>query len=184
MKTPDSTIHAGHGFSLLELLVALFVSAIGILGMLALQGRAQQAQLDVYQRAQAMLIVEEMTNRIASNMNAAACYQIASLDKDTAIPTVCPTTVHSDSEDIWEADMTAWKALLDGSSETVGGTNVGTLRDAIGCITQAAGVITVSVAWQGQIARPLAALPANGCGAVVGETGERRVMSVDLEFAG
>ena len=45
------------GFNLLEVLVALFIITVGLLGLAGMQVAAQQAELEAYQRAQAMVLM-------------------------------------------------------------------------------------------------------------------------------
>lgn len=180
------------GFSLIELLVALLVSAVGILGMLALQGRAQQSQLDVYQRAQAMILIEDIVNRMLTNGVAGDCYDFAYEFGDAAVADVPAGTFaacnagiagSTPNADQVAADFQAWHDQLRGVGETLGGAQIGGLRDARGCVEENAGVVTVSVAWLSQTEH--AAVPANDCGAAagaLGNTGQRRVMSVDVRF--
>lgn len=55
------------GFSLIEVLVALVLVAVGVLGMVALQGRAIQYTQDAVQRNAAVTLVNDLTEIIRSN---------------------------------------------------------------------------------------------------------------------
>jgi type IV pilus assembly protein PilV len=59
-----------HGFSLIEVLVTLVLVAIGILGMVALQGRSIQYTQDAVQRNVAVTLVNDLTEIIRSNPDA------------------------------------------------------------------------------------------------------------------
>jgi prepilin-type N-terminal cleavage/methylation domain-containing protein len=48
------------GFSLVEILVTLVIAMIGLLGLAGVQIRAHQAELESYQRAQALVLVSDM----------------------------------------------------------------------------------------------------------------------------
>ena len=71
---PGAARRAQRGSSMLEILVSIFVMTLGLLGMAALQVRAQQAELESYQLAQGMILVNDMVDRINANRKAAGCY--------------------------------------------------------------------------------------------------------------
>ncbi len=58
------------GFSLIEVLVALVLVAIGVLGMVALQGRSIQYTQDSVQRNSAVMLVNDLTEIIRANPEA------------------------------------------------------------------------------------------------------------------
>lgn len=58
------------GFSLVEVLVALLVVAIGALGMLALQGRAVQHMTEAHLRGNAVMLANELLELMRSNREA------------------------------------------------------------------------------------------------------------------
>lgn len=59
-----------HGFSLIEVLVALLLTTIGILGMVALQGRSIQYTQDSVQRNTAVELSTELIDIIRANPSA------------------------------------------------------------------------------------------------------------------
>src|SRR5260221_625731 len=64
------------GFSLLEVLVAMLVLVIGLLGLAGMQVTAQQAELESYQRAQALVLLGDIVDRVNTNRKAVTCYAI------------------------------------------------------------------------------------------------------------
>jgi type IV pilus assembly protein PilV len=148
------------GTSLIEVLVAMVVLAIGLLGLVGLQTRLQVLQLESQQRAQGLILLHDMANRLALNRNAAADYVTASA-LGTGEP--CPT----DTGTRQEADFSEWCAALAGAAEMSGNSNVGAMVGGRGCIESLGGdEYLVTVAWQGLA--PLAAPPESvSCG--VGE---------------
>ena len=62
------------GVTLIEVLVAVVVTVIGLLGMVALQMRAYTTETESYQRAQAAILLEDMASRIRANNDNAAAY--------------------------------------------------------------------------------------------------------------
>src|SRR4051812_34767512 len=67
------------GFTMIEVLVSLFIVTLGLLGLAALQAKAQQAELESYQRAQALVLVQDMVDRINANRKTAGCYAFTPL---------------------------------------------------------------------------------------------------------
>lgn len=55
------------GFSLLEVVITMAILAVGLLGMAGLQGRAHNAEVEAYDRGQALLLATMMADRIAAN---------------------------------------------------------------------------------------------------------------------
>jgi len=155
------------GFTMLEVLISLLIVVFGLLGLIGLQTQAQVTEFESYQRAQALVLVNDMADRIAFNrgMDAAGyvigwrCYTYSTDPQrylgasNTVAPACADASVVGDPRTRADADLAAWNSLLQGAAETVTATGdrVGGLLGARGCITRdaATGVIRVSVAWQG-----------------------------------
>lgn len=146
------------GVTLIEVLVTVLVTAIGLLGVATLQTRTYAIESESYQRAQAAILLEDMASRIRANHTNAADYVAAALGggatEDCAgLPTVA------------ETDLCEWQNLLRGAAETHEGNNVGAMLSAQSCITQpnpAEPVFQVTVTWEGSVE---SAAPADPCGA-------------------
>ena len=65
---------AQQGFSLVEVLVAFLIMAIGLLGVVKLQGIAQDSAVQANQRARAVALAESMIERVRSTPSAMASY--------------------------------------------------------------------------------------------------------------
>lgn len=143
------------GASLIEVMVTIVILSVGLLGMAGLQSRLQQSEMEAYQRSQALLLLDDMANRLASNRNSAASYITASGPVGTG--TVC-TSIAND-------DLAEWCNALQGAAERVGTNRVGAMLGGRGCVeTVAANTYLITVAWQGLL--PIAAPPAGvACGA-------------------
>lgn len=162
MRTP---LGRQAGFNLLEVLVSLLIVTVGLLGLAGTQVVAQRAEQESYQRAQAMILMSDIVDRINANRKVAVCYAIT--DAPTAgtkylgtagtghydpagfsCPTMAtnPTAVTRAGQDVTFID----NALL-GASETMGGGKVGAMIGARACIgfDSASQAYTVAVAWQG-----------------------------------
>ena len=154
------------GLSLIEVLVTMIIEAFGLLGISGLQSRIQVAEIEGYQRAQAILLLSEMTERVNTNRSQAATYAFSGSKGAGDGITTCATTPGKDR------DLCEWSNALQGATETLSTAKVGAMAGARGCITQVqaenttTGVCTpgqyrVDVAWQGMI--PTAA-PTLTCG--------------------
>lgn len=155
------------GFTMLEVLISLLITVLGLLGLIGLQAQAQISEFESYQRAQALILVNDMADRIAFNRATDAsgyvigwkCYTYTTDPQrylgvsNTVAATCADTTVTGVPQARADADLAAWNNLLQGSAETVtaSATKVGGLLGARGCIKRdaATGVIRVAVAWQG-----------------------------------
>ena len=159
------------GFSLIEVLVTIAILMIGLLGLAALQTNATMAEMEAYQRSQALVLVQDMADRIAANKMNADSYLITITP--TTVTTPCPTTSQA------ATDLCEWANKLAGAAEvTSGGTNVGAMIGARGCVTQPSPkVYMVTVAWQGM--RPISSgTPGSTCGGGLYGAGQRRTVSV------
>src|SRR5919206_3921584 len=64
------------GFNMLEILFSLLVITTGLLGLAGTTVVAQRAELESYQRAQAMVLMTDIVDRINTNRKGAVCYNI------------------------------------------------------------------------------------------------------------
>ena len=146
------------GASMIEVLVTFFILAIGLLGMLAMHTRLQQSEMDSYQRSQALLLLNDISNRINSNRNAANNYVTGTTAVGAGM--TCPNSTST----IKDRDVGEWCNALQGASETQAGSKLGTLVGGRGCIESlGSGRYMITVAWQGLT--PLAAPPSSvACG--------------------
>ena len=187
---PRRAARGQRGFTLLEVLIAVLVLLFGLLGMAGVQVRTTQAEFEAYQRTQALVLLQDMVDRLQANRLQAACYALTTntasgspfAGTGATLPG-CGTGTGAD-ELVALADMSAWSTELLGAAETQGGNQVGAMIGARGCITNGGGgVFTISVAWQGMsnTAAPPAALT---CGTgLYGNEALRRVVSTTLQVA-
>jgi len=182
--------HTSPGFTLLEVLITLIILAIGMLGLANLQSKIHVAEVESYQRAHAVLLLQDMIDRINSNRDNADDYSTgAELGTGTAENCAAPATLAA-------RDRCQWSDSLLGASEQAsiakGGGNVGALINARGCVTeiQAAndapgvcqpGIYRVTVVWQGL---HKTTEPFDDCGAAAdyGEPEMRRAISMELSI--
>jgi type IV pilus assembly protein PilV len=194
MKTANR-LSTAHGFTLLEVLVSLVILVVGLLGMIGLQARAQIATFESYQRGQALILVQDMADRIQANRKTALCYDMtgAGITLGTGYggtPTCTAATGTAATRAVADADLQAWNAALRGNTEKLGagGTPVGAILGARGCITYSAATNSyrIAVAWQGMAATvaPTAGDAAATCGLnQYGADTQRREVSVTVRIA-
>lgn len=153
------------GFSLLEILVTMLILTIGLLGLAGLQVFAQRSGQEAYQRAQAMVILGDITDRMNTNRAAATCYAITTPSSGTPYLGTnaggnhyntgsysCPALATNPNAVARAGqDLTAIDGTLLGAAETAGGATAGAMIGARACIgfDSATQTYTVAVAWQG-----------------------------------
>lgn len=110
------TISSQKGVGLIEILVALLVLAIGILGFVALQYRAVEATSEAINRVQAINIARDMAERIRTNRDAILTYkaQTETASNQSEFTTNCITSACSatDFADFDVAQVTTKAAAL------------------------------------------------------------------------
>ena len=121
------------GFSLVELLVALVVASIGLLGVASLSLQATRYNLDAKLRNQATVLASDMADRIRANPAVAITnYPAAGAGTNNNCDTVTTpcSAAQRAAQDVWE-----WNA------------EVAQLPGGSGTIAAAAPDLTVTVQW-------------------------------------
>src|SRR5258708_24566203 len=77
LNTSQQRHASQQGTSLVEVLVTLVILAFGLLGVAGLQAKMSLAEMESYQRSQALLALAEMTERMSANPAQAANYVVA-----------------------------------------------------------------------------------------------------------
>jgi type IV pilus assembly protein PilV len=176
---------ASRGFTLIEVLIAFLVTAIGLLGLASLQVNTLSKQFESYQRAQAVLLAQDMANRIRVDAIAARAGAYADGDEFGLLEEEdCTDPVLTSAERY----LCEWNITLAGAGVDLGGQKLGSVIGARGCIENLAGsadgeaVVRVTIAWQGS--SPTVA-PASTCGldAYGADDRYRRTASIDVVLA-
>lgn len=98
------------GIALIEVLVAVLVLAVGLLGMAAMQVQSSQMTNGAEQRTQAVLLTADMMDRIRANRANAANYNGISVDPSA---TACSTDYAPGATATVSAnDITEWSNLI------------------------------------------------------------------------
>lgn len=191
------------GFSLIEILVAIVVLALGLLGVLGMQTRASAVEFESYQRGQALSLARDMQARLLSARGLVPGYLdagVSSLDGSVyvgegtgAVRYVdangrCLAPAPADPLSNARFQLCEWGQSLEGAAQKEGASSVGTMIGARGCVVRieppqlnAMADVYVVVVWQGVAPRtePLADAIASRCAADVNYgNGLRRGVSV------
>lgn len=143
--TTSCTPRQARGTTLIEVLVTLVIIAIGMLGMAGLQARSHTLEFESYQRGQALILMQDMVDRMNGNAANAANYATTSVGTGTTDATDC-----SGLSTRAAADLCEWSKALKGSSEASGTSKQGAMIGGRGCITAlSSSSYLVAVAWQG-----------------------------------
>jgi type IV pilus assembly protein PilV len=172
------------GFTMIEVLITFVVLVVGLLGLIGLQARTQQAELESYQRGQALVLLQDIIDRMNANR----------IEAKNGVYSTGATPLGgggalSDCSGLTGAvlDKCEWGNALIGAAEvspggtctTTAGTNcIGAMLGARGCIAYdsstelsnssgvpvaGTGIHTITIAWQG-VAHGVTALATNTCG--------------------
>lgn len=146
-----------HGFTMVEVMVTVFVVAIGALAAAALQAVAKKAAMDAMQRTTATVIAQDMIERIRANQVNREQYNSKTVDADN-VPSSpscgSGTTACESTTTLIDYDLAKWWESLDGAAEQIDDgsgstTSAGGLRDPVGCVRVTGNQVTVVVAWRG-----------------------------------
>ncbi len=132
------------GFTLIEVLVALVVLAVGLLGLAALQVMSLKYNQTTYNRNQATVIAYDLADRMRANASVTGNYLTTTLAETAATcksgSTPCtqcidPTNRCSPTQ-LAVKDLYEWNGLL-----------VSQLPNGTGSVTQSGAVYTITVNW-------------------------------------
>lgn len=126
------TINTNSGFSLIEVVLATLILAIGLLGLAQLQMLGLQGSVSAYAHSQASLLAYDMADRIRANRAARSAY----VTSKTTRSTTCSATSPCSAEQMAEQDLVAWQQQV--STLLVAG---------VGTITVTGNTFTISVNW-------------------------------------
>lgn len=179
------------GYSLLEVLIAVIVLSIGILGITGLQLSSKRSNFAAMQRITASLLAQEIIERIRSNPD-----QLVDYTNNGAGITLVGNTLGAvdcsagcTETEIAQFDLYEWEQSLSGVAEQIGGNNTGGLPSPTACISGpvggGSGTYSVAIAWRGMTKLSDPAIPAcgRGSGRYDSDAGEadvyRRVLVVN-----
>lgn len=189
--SPLAGIHsAERGVVMLEVLISMIILAIGLLGLAKLQASTRQLEMESYQRAQAMVLLDNIVNRMGTNKVSISCYVTTNLatgtpwvgQTDGQLPASCAIGTATQQQSA-NNDLAQWQNLLNGSAESNGGNSAGAMIGARGCIAYDAAnnQYIVTVVWQGLMET---AVPNTNCAqGLFGNDAQRRAVSATVRLA-
>lgn len=142
------------GFSFIEVLMAVFVMSVGLLGVGALQVTSKRSNLEAVQRATAVELANDIVERIRANGSELASYTNGgvgfTLTGSTLTATTCTTSCSPEQLALY--DLYEFERALAGSAEKSGTSNVGGLAAPTACLSGpngTSGLYTIAIAWRG-----------------------------------
>jgi type IV pilus assembly protein PilV len=191
MRGPPDHGPAG-GFAMIEVLVTLIIVLVGLLGAAGVLLIGHQSSVEAYQRTQALILLEDMLDRLSANRQVADCYAIS--DAAAGAPqlgtgftgTLSCGSGTPEQQATAISDLQAWSDLLTGAAETdSGGASVGAMIGARGCISfdSASSAYALTVTWQG-LSETAAPPDELRCAVgLYGNDAQRRAVTVTAQFA-
>lgn len=142
------------GIGLIEVLIALLVLAVGILGLVGMQLNAKRAGFEATQRSVATSLARDILERMRSNPTQLDVYAAAAtnLDVDAYTGTAgtdCTATAGCTPAELAAWDMWDWIKMIQGDRTRLSGNPVGGLLNPVLCLYNDSGQVTVVIAWRG-----------------------------------
>jgi type IV pilus assembly protein PilV len=125
-----------HGFTLLEVLIALVVLSVGLLGLAALQTGTLRFNQAAYLRSQATNLAYDIADRIRANRTAALAAGYDGANAYLAANALPACAAPAGAGTVAQNDIEAWRIAL-----------VCTLPVGNGRIVRAGSLLTVSIQW-------------------------------------
>lgn len=152
-KAPQSLRASNDGYLMIEVLVALTISIVGIVGIAKIQHVAKSANAQAIQRTIATNLAINFIERVRANTQAIDNYFTAdqsTLKGFSPAPNKLCTATEMAGFDIWN-----WEQQLIGAEEVVStGQNAGGLVSPIVCLERPSGggggLYQIAIAWHGQ----------------------------------
>ena len=126
------------GFTLIEVLIAMVILAIGLLGLAGLQATGLKNNQSAYYRSQATQMAYDIADRMRANVATANNYLTTFMDPaDATLQADCETvSATCTPADMAENDLFEWNTAL-----------TDTLPSGTGSITLSGNVFTITVSW-------------------------------------
>jgi len=187
---------------MVEVMVTLIIILVGLLGIAGLQIKAQVSELESYQRAQALILMSDIVDRLNINRLTASCFLFTTNTSNgtpfigaagsghLGTPSCTASTAAYNTQAV--ETLTGMDNLLKGAAEVLDGSSVGAMIGARACISYDAttempsspgtGLYTVIVTWQG-MAELLAPVNMNCAVGLYGSEAQRRAVSTTVRMA-
>jgi len=120
------------GFTLIEVLIAMLVLAVGLLGLAGLQATSLKNNQSAYNRSQATQLAYDLADRMRANVAGKTTYTTGTATATAA----CLTTAGCTKEAMAENDLKEWNDAISA-----------TLPSGAGTITVTTGIYTITINW-------------------------------------
>jgi type IV pilus assembly protein PilV len=171
-----STGKRQRGFSMIEILISLVITAFGLLGLAAFATKSTATTVDAAQRARAAALLNDMASRLANNKPNAPAYVTGAVQGGAVQD--CTALAAGPARDLCD-----WGNLLAGANDANAGGNSAFLGYR-GCVTQPNvlnPVYVITVAW-GSLSPGVP--PADACAAnAFGDDSLRRIIRSQVRVA-
>ena len=142
------------GASLVEVLIAVFVLAVGLLGTASLQLTSKRSNLEARDRASATMLAQGLAERMRLNPRELATYTNAGAGRTLDGATMAAIDCSAGCTDVQMAqyDLYQVERALAGAAETLGGNDVGGVSAPRVCVSGpngGSGIYTIAIAWRG-----------------------------------
>jgi type IV pilus assembly protein PilV len=146
LKAVSNSPRRQAGVSLIEVLVSVVIVVLGLLGLAGLQSHATLAEMEAFQRAQALVLLQDMVDRVNANRLVKEQYTTSPVGTGNSVQNCNVLTGALN-------DHCEWNNALLGAAETSAAGKVGAMIGARGCVDLIDPVMPrryrVSVVWQG-----------------------------------
>jgi len=152
MNEPVSQYGRAAGFTLIEVLVTIFVTAVGLLTIAGLQAASKKVNYEASQRTTATVLAQDMVERMRANAQAKDSYLSSDATSAVAGSNCAAADAACSSTAMAAYDVYQWGQKLLGAQETdANGRATGGLVQPTGCIKHDAvnGIYRVIIAWRG-----------------------------------
>ena len=123
------------GFTLIEVLIAMLVLAVGLLGLAGLQATSLKNNQSAYNRSQATQLAYDLADRMRANIAGKARYT-AILPSSATAKANCLTTTGCTPADMAENDLFEWNSAVSNN-----------LPSGIGTLAVTGNMFTIRITW-------------------------------------
>jgi type IV pilus assembly protein PilV len=153
------------GCLLLEVMVAMIIILIGVVGIAKLQHVAKSSNGQALQRTEAIMLADDLIERIRSNISGMTGYFTGSTIKvisgipSSTPPATCSSSSPCTAKQMADYDLWEWHRDITGAFESESGTSTGGLVNPTVCLVgpgyvsatnHQSGFYDIAIAWHGQ----------------------------------
>jgi type IV pilus assembly protein PilV len=147
----NASLLRARGFTLIEVLITVFVAGIGLLAVAGLQAMSKKFNYDAVQRTSASVLAQSMVESMRTNPGYLDSYLTSDASSAASGVDCGAAGAKCTPVELAAYDLYRWSQSLAGAEAKIDGDNAGGLVDPTGCIQKGSvnGLYTVAVAWRG-----------------------------------